>query len=508
MFKLIVVLGSVMILLAPRYGYSADMCVPSECGYNKTWNTVATGFATITGATTGGVIASVLGPNAAIAGTAAGAAIGYSLGGKLQLDTADEYLKLSTGQCLECDTCEIPPCNDCGGGKYVTNGDRVFRCVAGLFDDKWVDVTEQMGFCNDSPIKNKKAKNAVLDYRLDSQNSFDKAGVRTGDSFCYTLSCPSGTKYDSSKNECIKKDIPHETKFCTDKKGSKVADGKRGEINCEKSQVGAVKCDALCDKGIWGDKQIVNCDTTTYKPKPENGKCVKKDGPHEPKSCVDKNGINVANGQRGEIKCESSHVGAVKCSAVCNDGIWINKRIDECDTKTYNKTPQENQCVKKDNGGGNVVEPVECPQIPDRVEGCPEANKMLENLRQICRDNPENGIMVFEHYRSLIREEITKCKSQQNASDLKKRIGDLASRISIDDWRKSLTVWKTKEGDFNKARLASDSIAGVVLGTAGGLITSKVVKKSQVKSGFEDVQCTIGGQKVADWGDEFTVGIQ
>lgn len=68
--------------------------------------------------------------------------------------------------------------------------------------------------------------------------------------------------------------------------------------------------------------------------------------------------------------------------------------------------------------------------------------------------------------------------------------------------------WKDAKGNFNKARLASDSIAGVVLGTAGGLITSNIVKKNQVKAGFEDIQCTIGGQKVADWHDEFTVGIQ
>lgn len=70
------------------------------------------------------------------------------------------------------------------------------------------------------------------------------------------------------------------------------------------------------------------------------------------------------------------------------------------------------------------------------------------------------------------------------------------------------SVWRNAEGKFNTARLASDSIAGVVLGTAGGLITSHLVKKNQVKTGFEDVQCTVGGQKVADWGDEFMVGIR
>lgn len=71
-----------------------------------------------------------------------------------------------------------------------------------------------------------------------------------------------------------------------------------------------------------------------------------------------------------------------------------------------------------------------------------------------------------------------------------------------------VSVWKDEEGNFNTSRLVSDSVAGVVLGTAGGLITSNVVKKNQVENGFEDMKCTIGGQVVADWGDQFRVGIQ
>ena len=70
------------------------------------------------------------------------------------------------------------------------------------------------------------------------------------------------------------------------------------------------------------------------------------------------------------------------------------------------------------------------------------------------------------------------------------------------------SVWKDKDGKFNKHRLLSDSIAGVVLGTAGGLITSTVMKKVQVKNGYEDIQCTINGQSVASYGDEFSVGIK
>ncbi|MDW3024493.1 MAG: OmpA family protein [Alphaproteobacteria bacterium] len=76
------------------------------------------------------------------------------------------------------------------------------------------------------------------------------------------------------------------------------------------------------------------------------------------------------------------------------------------------------------------------------------------------------------------------------------------------EFRGKRSVWKDAEGNFNTARLASDGIAAVVLGTVGGLITSNVVKKNQVEDGFEDIKCTIGGQNVAQWGDQFRVGIQ
>lgn len=76
-----------------------------------------------------------------------------------------------------------------------------------------------------------------------------------------------------------------------------------------------------------------------------------------------------------------------------------------------------------------------------------------------------------------------------------------------DKFRSNVSVWKNADGNFNTARLASDSIAGVVLGTAGGLITSNIVKKNQIENGFEDIKCTIGGQNVAAWGDQFRIGI-
>ena len=67
--------------------------------------------------------------------------------------------------------------------------------------------------------------------------------------------------------------------------------------------------------------------------------------------------------------------------------------------------------------------------------------------------------------------------------------------------------WKTAEGKFNTMRLASDLSAGVVLGTVGGVVSGVVIKKKQVEKGFDALHCTVGGQTIADWGDEFSVGL-
>lgn len=89
---------------------------------------------------------------------------------------------------------------------------------------------------------------------------------------------------------------------------------------------------------------------------------------------------------------------------------------------------------------------------------------------------------------------------QENAIDLQ--------YSKLDNLRREfgLSVWRDENGNFNTARLVSDSIAGVVLGTVGGIVTSKLVKKNQLKKGFEDIGCYVGGQSVAGYGDEFNVG--
>ena len=92
----------------------------------------------------------------------------------------------------------------------------------------------------------------------------------------------------------------------------------------------------------------------------------------------------------------------------------------------------------------------------------------------------------------------------------------IVNEISIDwlvDYLNALamvdtTVWRNEQGKFNTLRLVSDSVAGVVLGTVGGVVTSTVMKKNQLKRGFEFLRCNTGGQDLAGYGDEFVVSFQ
>ncbi len=143
-------------------------------------------------------------------------------------------------------------------------------------------------------------------------------------------------------------------------------------------------------------------------------------------------------------------------------------------------------------------------------------NVLVTQINQVlvyCSGTPSE--LVFNNMYNQILMLINQSEADAAASVLlasqkaaRNRITTAANTIQSITSNLKLTVWKNEEGNFNTSRLLSDSIAGVVLGTAGGLITSSVVKKNQVESGFEDIQCTVGGQVVAGWGDEFRVGIQ
>ena len=261
-----------------------------------------------------------------------------------------------------------------------------------------------------------------------------------------------------------------------------------------------------------------------------NGRCNQPVQPQK-KSC---NG--TPHGQTKTETCPSFILNGSLCKRTCNDGKWSDWALVSCKNPYL---PKNGICVKPlivgdSNGGGNgnnngdsgnvniggdnavqlppvVEQPFSCPELTPSdwrtaYASCADVIAAYEALEEYCANEPSEN--EFRSRRNALA-------SLRNAcSDKQRRITESTAKISglgdklKDIMSAKLSVWKTAEGNFNGARLASDSIAGVVLGTAGGLITSTVVKKNQVKTGFEDVNCAVGGQNVAGWGDEFTVGIR
>ena len=211
------------------------------------------------------------------------------------------------------------------------------------------------------------------------------------------------------------------------------------------------------------------------------------------------------------------------CYVSSSIAVWNSAtKICECADKSLTFDPVNLSCeaavVEEEvqNQEPYECDPVKIEQLSSWVITYASNNQIVAQINQVfsyCADNPNSR--VFDTQFLQIKNIVDRVISDEDAKELNQK--QIAWRDSIskaaaemDDIKSGLklTVWKDEEGNFNTSRLLSDSIAGVVLGTAGGLITSNVVKKNQVENGFEDIQCSIGGQVVAGWGDEFRVGIQ
>ena len=163
--------------------------------------------------------------------------------------------------------------------------------------------------------------------------------------------------------------------------------------------------------------------------------------------------------------------------------------------------PENLQSMVKPRGGGDVT------ALANDGRGTANAKERSVHVFigscpvPVVQGNTETQIAVNVNVnQNLVTEQQLRATSRSRIIAAGRVLDDISAQFKV-------SVWKNEDGGFNTARLASDSIAGVVLGTAGGLITSNVIKKNQIKGGFEDIKCTIGGQTVANWGDEFQVGI-
>lgn len=365
-------------------------------------------------------------------------------------------------------------CNDnYAGDKQCKDGDVVgqvdpqgritnlVQCQVTTFNDYWNDFNPSV-FCPNSDIQfgnpDGTFPNSYKSYSLDNGNktigyvSGDDTVLKAGNTACVYIKCNSGYMPNAAKTECI---ADNREQRCVDSGGTWTGS--------------ACTCDSAKNLRV------------------ENNVCV----------CLDD--VNyVRNGDR----CDLTDAAALqqKCTSqasIASGAYWddVNKQC-RCTNQQYSwngsvcaMNPAIQKCLLITGANWNYTTG-QCY--------CMEVGKTFNPEGTACVDATTSGgsasstTTVTTDQQAAARERIESTVS---------KLDDIASGLK-------LTVWRNEEGNFNTSRLLSDSIAGVVLGTAGGLITSNVVKKNQVENGFEDIQCTIGGQVVAGWGDEFRVGIQ
>ena len=272
-------------------------------------------------------------------------------------------------------------------------------------------------------------------------------------------------------------------------------------------------CKAIeCREGMRADNGICVFDVVQDKQEEEQEKPATTPASVTKVSCTQRYGCyNLpADKQKACVAC---------CSVSTSVANWNqNTQICECVNKSQTFNPDTKVCSGGDTVSAAVV--IASTSTEPEKYDC-DINKLLE-LRAKHSTNSEIVSLIDEliekceegikenEYSSLYAEITVSITNIQNAGLSSSRTNILNAISKLDKLSSGFktSAWKDEEGKFNTSRLLSDSVAGVVLGTAGGLITSSVVKKNQVENGFEDIQCTVGGQVVAGWGDQFQVGIQ
>ena len=270
---------------------------------------------------------------------------------------------------------------------------------------------------------------------------------------------------------------------------------------------------------------------TYWEPKNDlvNGKCVCHDGAKEWKD-----GKCVAKG--GQQTCETLYAGNQNRINCCNaensgDARW-NEISQQCECQ---KDEQEwdvktGKCMNRSNGVVDGDDKTECEYYSNIAIKCKNGKEFEANhtfvlsrdkvSRAEC-DVLKSNFVQLQNLVTTTQSEVSMYKEliETICGDGSTSIAPAVDQKKIDAAKSKLkqffaeaednaSVWKTEEGKFNTARLASDLTAGVVLGTVGGVVSGHIIKKKQIEKGFEVLHCTVGGQTIADWGDEFSVGLK
>jgi hypothetical protein len=199
---------------------------------------------------------------------------------------------------------------------------------------------------------------------------------------------------------------------------------------------------------------------------------------NQTKKWLKENAKRVATECNEKLSCTNISENFIKRTV--DEATNINGKLEY--SVTISREELDKWGCKSDKNGGNVQE-------ADSSETVAEASEDKE-------DDSD----------SASQEEVVPAPEALDEDEVKgarDRINAFMKRVDSDR-----SVWKNTDGSFNATRLASDLTAGVVLGTVGGVVSGVLIKKSQVDKGFDALNCSVGGQKIADWGDEFRVGLR
>lgn len=421
-----------------------------------------------------------------------------------------------------------PGPNSCSDDEVVPYLDGVgdvvglYQCSTGL-TNKFVNY-EPGYFCKDSELQSDSGLggisliNAKKTYRIDgvATSSFSLGDLEAfiGRASCIYVKCNSDYMPNAAKTECI---IDNREQRCVDSGGVWTGN--------------ACTCDSAKNLRLVSGGGACECISSDYESKGRNG-CQKKQSvidaekqqqqqaitQQRKKACENSGGAWV----NGKCSCDSSlNLKTQNNVCVCTDSNYYRDSNNNCVLTDEAARKQQCETDTSKNSGAywdSVAKKCLCadtslvwingqcitdPQVTAclNIDGA-EWNAILNECR--CKDSSN---MEFNSTRTAC---VLTADAQLSANQGTSRTNILNAISKLDKLSSGFktSVWKDEEGKFNTSRLLSDSVAGVVLGTAGGLITSSVVKKNQVENGFEDIQCTVGGQVVAGWGDQFQVGIQ
>lgn len=411
--------------------------------------------------------------------------------------------------------------------KNVIDKQVKYICVIGFMDDYWEVYTGDV--CKNSRLGEMNIGSVKKDVNFE-----DCSGLRTTTGFDFVtkwnIHCDKGPEFVCRPASCIDGYVVSADGNKCEPKGP-VAPVKcegANEINAPEEIILTTVCPECqqIKKDQCVDKDMFAC-YKAIKDRPSNAEwnavwndvnsCIctpvaKYEWSKDSGTCIEKKQAGFCN----QLEQQGASAERLKCCRAGTNTEWKGDNrsndITNCKCKEAGKIWNGSQCVdeKDDNNDSE-----DCVWNSFTYVNCQDGTEIMRGVKLNVSSADLNG-KTCEQFKKEYGNDIdflrkNFCKHPYISTvkldgQTQKAIDNMNAFFKMAE--EDTTVWRTEEGKFNTTRLASDATAGVVLGTVGGVVSAKVIKKNQLEKGYDALKCTIGGQKMADWGDVFNVGLR